>query len=645
MRKTWLNIVLGAFLAGAVTLATVSVGTPKAAKAAPTTAAVQRGSVQQTVSATGNLAPLTDLAVNFNVSGKVTDIQVSVGQHVTPGQVLAHLDPTSAHVALGGALAQLSSAQAKLQQDLAGATAQQKSQDAVSLAQAQAQVAVAQQTLADDLPSVAQDATNGQTALTQAQAQQATDQQQLQTDQQQLQTDQAALTTDTAAVANDVSAVTADQATVADDQAAVQATQQQQATDQSNLSSAQAAQQQDCASSGGGMSTTTTSGPSAQCQADRNAVASDQTAVTNDNKSLLADNYQLSKDQAKLSNDNAQLSTDKGNMNADKSAVTGDQSKISSDQAKITGDANTVTNARNNQATTAVKDKQSLDNAQNQLANAQLAEQATATGNAVKEAPALPGTLASDQAGVAQAQATVDTDQQNLDQTTLTAPATGTVAAINGTVGQFATSSTSNSSSSSTSSTATASTAGFVHLSNVDSMQLKAPFVESDAAQVKPGQPATVTVQALPSVELAAHVIAIDVLQTVVSNVVNYNVTFALDRTAAGIRPGMTANVTLVIASHDNVLHLPSAAIRGSGANATVTVLTSAGQVTTPVVVGIRGDTATEILSGVSEGQRVVVTTAAGTSTGASNNLSRLIGGGGLGGITGGGGGGGRGGG
>ena len=51
--------------------------------------------------------------------------------------------------------------------------------------------------------------------------------------------------------------------------------------------------------------------------------------------------------------------------------------------------------------------------------------------------------------------------------------------------------------------------------------------------------------------------IAIDTTATVVSNVVTYNVTFALDNpTPAAVKPGMTAEVDVIVAERDNVVHV-----------------------------------------------------------------------------------------
>ncbi|HEX4776909.1 MAG TPA: hypothetical protein VFW74_09065, partial [Acidimicrobiia bacterium] len=123
---------------------------------------------------------------------------------------------------------------------------------------------------------------------------------------------------------------------------------------------------------------------------------------------------------------------------------------------------------------------------------------------------------------------------------------------------------------------------------------------------------------------------------TVVSNVVTYAVNVQLTQPAAGVKPGMTASVTVVTGEADNVLHVPSAAVRGTGTTASVTVLRGKKQVTTPVAVGMRGDTDDVILSGLKVGDRVVTsvsTPGSGATNGTgTNGLTNRFGGGGLGG-------------
>ena len=91
------------------------------------------GTVTQTVSLSGNLAPDGETDLDFAGAGKVTAVNVQSGQTVTTGEVLATQDPSTVDASLTQAEATLASAQANLTQAEAGTSA-------TSLAQAEAQV-------------------------------------------------------------------------------------------------------------------------------------------------------------------------------------------------------------------------------------------------------------------------------------------------------------------------------------------------------------------------------------------------------------------------------------------------------------------------------------------------------------------------
>ncbi len=59
-------------------------------------ASVQRGVVQTTVSASGNLQPISEVGLNFKASRILTELYVHTGEHVKSGQLLGEIDPTTA---------------------------------------------------------------------------------------------------------------------------------------------------------------------------------------------------------------------------------------------------------------------------------------------------------------------------------------------------------------------------------------------------------------------------------------------------------------------------------------------------------------------------------------------------------------------
>src|SRR5579871_2340645 len=114
---------------------------PPAAPVVQQTATVTRGNIQATVSSTGTVDPLTASRLTFRSAGHIAEVDVSVGDHVSAGQVLAKLDTTDFQAALAQAQSNLSAAQAKLQQELAGARPEdvQNAQAALDAAMAKLQ--------------------------------------------------------------------------------------------------------------------------------------------------------------------------------------------------------------------------------------------------------------------------------------------------------------------------------------------------------------------------------------------------------------------------------------------------------------------------------------------------------------------------
>ena len=174
-------------------------------------------------------------------------------------------------------------------------------------------------------------------------------------------------------------------------------------------------------------------------------------------------------------------------------------------------------------------------------------------------------------------------------------------------------------------------------------MTVSAAFAEADAAKLSVGQVADVTFPAVSGVSVTAKVTAIAPTGTTTNSVVTYPATITLDSVPAGVRLGQTADVSVTTASASGVLYLPSQAVTvgaadGSGTTSgTVTVVGADGsQTLTQVVVGVQGDSTTQIVSGVKAGDKALISldTAIGTTT--TTTLGGFGGGGGFGNRTGG---------
>ena len=135
--------------------------------------------------------------------------------------------------------------------------------------------------------------------------------------------------------------------------------------------------------------------------------------------------------------------------------------------------------------------------------------------------------------------------------------------------------------------------------------------VESDVASIEVGQPTTVSVSAIDA-SLRGTVSSIDPVGSAsgTNGVIAYAVDVALDAPPAALRPGMSADITIVADSATNVLSVPSRALSGSAGTYTVRVVAPDGTVTVrPVEVGLVTASLAEITSGLQPGERVVTGT------------------------------------
>ncbi len=152
-------------------------------------------------------------------------------------------------------------------------------------------------------------------------------------------------------------------------------------------------------------------------------------------------------------------------------------------------------------------------------------------------------------AQVSQKAAAVSVAQTNLNHTIIRSPIDGTVVARNIDVGQ----------------TVAASLQAptlFNIAQDLTKMQVYAATDESDIGQIKVGQPITFTVDAFPRDTFHGVVSQIRMNATTVQNVVTYNTIIDFDNPDTKLFPGMTAYVTIPVASATNVVKVPNGALR-----------------------------------------------------------------------------------
>jgi RND family efflux transporter MFP subunit len=146
----------------------------------------------------------------------------------------------------------------------------------------------------------------------------------------------------------------------------------------------------------------------------------------------------------------------------------------------------------------------------------------------------------------------------------------------------------------------------FVTIIADNALQLVAMVDETDIANVRTGNPVTFTVDSFSSRDFPAVVAGIAPKATIVSGVVNYEVTINISKGARLLKPDMTANVAIQTAQHEALL-LPVAAVQQEGDQSFVYIPGKGGPEKKPVIVGNKDRGMIEIKKGVSPADNVLL--------------------------------------
>ena len=675
MRTRLVQAVLG-FTALALLVGSFKVMQSKPEPPPPTTVTVTRGVVLASVNATGNVTVSDQLALDFPVGGKVVDIYVKEGQRVVAGQPLASIDDAAARATVEQARADVNAAQDRVRQLLEGSTPMEQLQNNANIDAARANLVKAMDavTRAEDAlrtgratrQNVVTDARRNLDNARAAAAQHARDLQldidqiaeRLAEHEAQLEVHQAKYDFDSQQ-ADSARQAELETLRLIDTQRAILADIDQRMREK-NCNTAGTAGQ-----SGGGRTTNTTGvatraanpavdtgGPTLRA-AGKTTTSTAAAKGSKDKKDNTKECNRLAGQRAQveldLRHEEDQLQVIRQDRNRYEGYVRDDAEQLIQDRQTVDQDRRDLDDAKNALRAGQIEDQKRINDAEDQLnravddqrrldladqqavdaarndvdaAEAQVAQQVAAKG-VQEERPKNNAEVAAAQAEADARQAALDDAQRRLDDTTLIAPTDGTVAVIGGRVGEevpgggsnrggFDASALSRPPNAQAPGSVSSRAGGFVTLTDLGTNEVKARFSEADTAKIKPGQAAKVEFESLGQ-QLTARVVRIDPIETVVANVVTYTVTLLLDKKLEELKPGMTGNVDVIIAQKQNVLRLPITAINPRNGRATVQVELPDGTLESrQVTTGLKGDDDIEITSGLSEGDKVVVTPAGG---------------------------------
>jgi HlyD family secretion protein len=547
------------------------------------------GTVISSVSGSGQMQAATTVAVKPQTSETVTKVYVAVGQHVAQGQILVQLDTANEAKALSQAKISLQSAQLSLAKLEEAAATTTIQQDQDAITQAQESLIMASTTLARDYQS-------GFDSLSTA----FVDFQNIM------------IALQNFVQGNDINKSQTDpDAYVSLLQNYMQTSALPYRDDiESSYSAAESAYQQnllDYHAVNRNSSTSTLDSLFLETSATSQTIG-DATKAVKDLLDYIVDNYKSSSSTNPLP---PVTNTFQANFGTYTNTVNSD----------ITNLANTVN--------TIASDKTSISN-DTLLLNEK--QQSVAQLQAGPD----PLDIQSQDLSIQQAELNLQTAEQNLAYDSIRAPISGVVSAVAAVVGEDAPS----------------PVVSIVGDNDIAEVTLN----EVDAAKVSVGDKATLAFAALPNISVAGQVVEVDAVGTVNQGVVNYNVQIGLvglnATTTQEIRPGMSVSANIVTQVDQNVVALPSSAVKASGGASYVLepstqlsaaditasqsggIMLSGGTKMVPVTVGISDNTSVEIKSGVNPGDQVITQTIQSTSPAAGataapsgSSALRLLGG------------------
>lgn len=223
-------------------------------------------------------------------------------------------------------------------------------------------------------------------------------------------------------------------------------------------------------------------------------------------------------------------------------------------------------------------------------------------------------TLHQADATVLMKEASLSMAKVNLAYCTILSPVNGTVISRNVDVGQTVAASLS-------------APTLFTIANDLTKMQIDANVAEADIGSVFEGQDVDFTVDAFSYRTFHGKIVQVRNAPIIVQNVVTYDTVIAVENPDMKLKPGMTANVSIITAHHDNVLGLPNAALRFRPAESVLTTIPQAAgkndkgerrfartvytlqggkPVPVKIKIGISDGIYTEVTDGLSESNQVV---------------------------------------
>ena len=561
------------------------------------TVAVERGDLRVTVAATGVLEPLTTVEVKSRSGGEIDKMYVEAGDYVQAGDLIAQLDPTDLQTAVDEAAAQVDAANARVAQ--AGYSADAQGEQTVSsIDEARASVAASRARLDQSQANLEQTRRTSEQAVEQARARLASARARLEEARAQEEAQPELTRADIRSAEAALDRAKQDLAVleegtrpqeIAQAQARVSEAQAVLSNARNELTRVESLHDRGFVSDQDlDSATRSVQTAEAQLTSAREALSLAQAGPrVQEIERARAAVRQAEAALASARAQDVQVNVRSRSREAAEAAVTEAQSSLRTAEAQ-----RRQVDVREGEVEAA---RRAVDQAEAGLDRAQAGRLST---RAQREAVTVA------LADLRRAEAGLEEVQYNFTNTTVVAPRDGVILTKHVEEGTVVPAGTA----------ALAQGTAIVTIADITEMYVMANVDEVDISRIAVGQPVEINVETLPNERITGEVEKIFPQGAETENVVYFPVRIRVIDLHSEVRPGMTVDVSVLTAERQDVLIVPDSAIDRSGGKTVVQVLPEGAEepVDREVEVGVTDWENTEIISGVEEGETVVLPMAGG---------------------------------
>ncbi len=292
---------------------------------------------------------------------------------------------------------------------------------------------------------------------------------------------------------------------------------------------------------------------------------------------------------------NQNLSSVQSLTNAIANTELNNQIAIDNARTQVTNYQNQILTAIENIEKIQINSVSQLQASQDQIDNAENQLEIQKKQLQLQESGPTPAAIAVAQAQIMSAQAQANTIQTQISNLSIIAPVDGIITQVNVSIGEQSSSAN-----------------PIIQMHSDAEYEINADIAETDINKIKLNDKTIITFDAFTrDLEFTGTVVEIEPSATIIQGVVYYHTKVILDDQDSSIKPGMTANIEIITAEKDNVVAAPNQSIKTESGTKFVEILPNLNDwnnvKTINIETGIRGNTHTEILSGLNGGENIII--------------------------------------